>query len=40
MQLAMHLESVIITVGIATDAELLVEATILGARGVLIWDHN
>ena len=40
LQSAMHPESVIITVGAATDAELLVEATILGARGLLIWDHN
>jgi hypothetical protein len=40
LQLAMHPESVTIAVGAAADAGLLVEATILGARGLLIWDHN
>jgi hypothetical protein len=40
LQLAMHPESVIITVGAATEAELLVAATITGARGLLIWDHH
>ena len=40
LQLAMHPESVIITVGTATDADLLVAATMTGARGLLIWDHD
>jgi len=40
LQSAMHPESVIITVGAATDADLLVAATIAGAHGLLVWDHN
>src|SRR4051794_2734246 len=40
LQSAMHPESVIITVGAAVDADLLVAATIAGAQGLLVWDHN
>jgi len=40
LQSAMHPASVIITVGAACDAGLLVAATIAGARGLLVWDHN
>jgi hypothetical protein len=40
LQLAMHPHSVIITVGAASDADLLVAATMKGARGLLIWDHD
>ena len=35
LQLAMHPHSVIITVGAVTDADLLVAATLTGARGLL-----
>jgi len=40
LQSAMHPESVIIAFGAATDADLLVAATIAGAQGLLVWDHN
>lgn len=40
LQLAMHPHSVIITVGAVADADLLVAATVRGARGLLIWDAN
>lgn len=40
LQLAMHPESVIITFGAATDAELLVATTIAGAHGMLVWDDS
>jgi AmiR/NasT family two-component response regulator len=40
LQSAMHPQSVIITVGAATDADLLVAVTIAGAQGLLVWDHN
>ena len=40
LQSAIHPESVIITVGAATDADLLVAVTIAGAQGLLVWDHN
>jgi len=40
LQSAMHPESVIIIFGAASDADLLVAATIAGAHGLLVWDHN
>ena len=40
LQLAMHPHSVIITVGAVTDADLLVAATLTGARGLLVWDPD
>ena len=40
LQSAMHPESVIIMVGVAADADLLVAAVITGAQGLLIWDPN
>ena len=40
LQSAMHPQSVIIAVGAATDADLLVAATITGARGLLVWDQD
>ena len=38
LQLAMHPHSVIIAVGAATNVDLLAEAIVEGARGLLIWD--
>jgi len=40
LQLAIHPHSVVITVGAATDADLLVGATLVGARGLLVWDPD